>query len=419
MTQPGQTSATPVDEGLDQRVVLRAAEARGAVAEVERVGEERRVVGPDVERDRQRQRRMDAAGGGVQRELADRDRHAAGALVAEAEDPLVVGHDDQPDVVVRALAQELGDPVAVGRRDPDAAGPPDDVAELLAGAPDRRRVDDRQELLEVLREQPVEQRRVAVLERRHPDVALERVVLAAQVLELELDLLLDGQDAVGQQAAQPEGVALVVGEGEVLGQQPAAEERRPRQGDRSPAGRRRCRRTGRGGDASSRGYRAPTAPAAPVPSYPSAHDASTTARDPLPPGFRWPDGIRAAAFFSFDMDAEAAMLADHPEVADYLDVIAPPALRPAGRRPAPAADARPARACGRRSSSRAGSPRRGRTSPAASATPATRSATTATSTNRSAAWTRRPRSATSNAAWPRSTRSSASARSATARRRGT
>ena len=46
------------------------------------------------------------------------------------------------------------------------------------------------------------------------------------------------------------------------------------------------------------------------------------AREPLPPGFRWPDGIRAAAFFSFDLDAEAAMLADHPEVVDYLDVIA-------------------------------------------------------------------------------------------------
>ena len=45
-------------------------------------------------------------------------------------------------------------------------------------------------------------------------------------------------------------------------------------------------------------------------------------RAALPPGFRWPDGIRAAALFSFDMDAEAVMLADHPEVADYLDVIA-------------------------------------------------------------------------------------------------
>ena len=44
--------------------------------------------------------------------------------------------------------------------------------------------------------------------------------------------------------------------------------------------------------------------------------------EPLPPGFRWPDGIRAAAMFGFDLDAEAVMLADHPEVADYLDVIA-------------------------------------------------------------------------------------------------
>lgn len=44
--------------------------------------------------------------------------------------------------------------------------------------------------------------------------------------------------------------------------------------------------------------------------------------EPLPPGFRWPDGKRAAAFFGFDLDAEAVMLADHPEVADYLDVIA-------------------------------------------------------------------------------------------------
>jgi len=41
----------------------------------------------------------------------------------------------------------------------------------------------------------------------------------------------------------------------------------------------------------------------------------------LPTGFRWPDGVRAAAMFTFDLDAEAVMLADHPEVVDYLDVI--------------------------------------------------------------------------------------------------
>jgi peptidoglycan/xylan/chitin deacetylase (PgdA/CDA1 family) len=44
--------------------------------------------------------------------------------------------------------------------------------------------------------------------------------------------------------------------------------------------------------------------------------------EPMPPGFRWPDGIRAAAAFTFDVDAEAVMLVDHPEVVDFLDVIA-------------------------------------------------------------------------------------------------
>ena len=94
------------DEGLDERVVLGAAQPRRPIAEVERIGEERRVVGPDVERDRQGQGRVDPAGRRVQRELADRDGHAAGALVAEPEDPLVVGHDDEPDVLERPLAQE-------------------------------------------------------------------------------------------------------------------------------------------------------------------------------------------------------------------------------------------------------------------------------------------------------------------------
>jgi peptidoglycan-N-acetylglucosamine deacetylase len=45
-------------------------------------------------------------------------------------------------------------------------------------------------------------------------------------------------------------------------------------------------------------------------------------RHPLPPGFRWPEGVRAAALFSFDLDAEAVMLGDHPETASYLDVMA-------------------------------------------------------------------------------------------------
>ena len=173
-------------ERLDQRVVGRTAHAGYPVAEIERIRQQRRVVGPDVQGDRQGQGRVDPAARRVQRQLPDRDGHPPGALVAQTEDPLVVGHHDEPDVLVRALPQEVGDAVDVGGRDPGPARPPDDVAELLAGAPDSRRVDDRQELVKVLGQEPIEDRRVAILECCQADVSLERVILAAQVLELEL-----------------------------------------------------------------------------------------------------------------------------------------------------------------------------------------------------------------------------------------
>ena len=99
------------------------------------------------------------------------------------------------------------------------------MAELLAGAADRWRVDDRHELLEVLRQQPVEERLVAILERGKADVVLQLVALAADVLELERDLLLDGRDARRQEPAQAERVALGLGEGGVLVEQPVADQR--------------------------------------------------------------------------------------------------------------------------------------------------------------------------------------------------
>ena len=218
-------------EGVDQRVVLGAAQPRLPMPDVERIGEELRVVGADVQADRKGEAGVDAAGARVERQLADRDGHPAGAEVTEPEDAFVVGHHDEPDVGVRAVAQDLRDPVAIVRRDPGAARAPEDVAELLAGAPDGRGVHDRQQLLQVLGQDPIEERRVPVLERGEADVLLERIVLPAQPLQLEGDLLLDGHDVVRQQAAQAERVALVRREGEVLGEQPVGEERRAAERD--------------------------------------------------------------------------------------------------------------------------------------------------------------------------------------------
>jgi peptidoglycan-N-acetylglucosamine deacetylase len=45
-------------------------------------------------------------------------------------------------------------------------------------------------------------------------------------------------------------------------------------------------------------------------------------------GFRWPEGYRAAACFTFDMDAESSVLWDRPETAGYLDVMTHQAYGP-------------------------------------------------------------------------------------------
>src|SRR5690242_19754498 len=41
----------------------------------------------------------------------------------------------------------------------------------------------------------------------------------------------------------------------------------------------------------------------------------------LPAGFSWPAGCRAAACFTFDVDAESPILRDYPEAAGWFDVM--------------------------------------------------------------------------------------------------
>ena len=51
-------------------------------------------------------------------------------------------------------------------------------------------------------------------------------------------------------------------------------------------------------------------------------------RSSTPPGFRWPDGIRATACLTFDVDAESAIVVDRPEAAGWLDVMTHQAYGP-------------------------------------------------------------------------------------------
>ena len=148
---------------------------------------------------------MDSGGGRVEGELADRDAHASGPLVAQAEDPLVVGHDDQADLRVGGVAQHGGDVVLVFGGDPEAAGVAGDVAVALACQAHRRRVDDGQELAQVLDQHAVEEGLVAILQCGQANVFFQVVGLGTNPLELEQHLLLDGQPGMGQEPAQGPG----------------------------------------------------------------------------------------------------------------------------------------------------------------------------------------------------------------------
>ena len=86
------------------------------------------------------------------------------------------------------------------------------MAVELAGLAHGRGVDDRQELDQVLDQHAVEERLVAVLEGGKADVFLEVVGLGPDVLELEGDLLLDGEARVGEQPPEAEPIALLPGE---------------------------------------------------------------------------------------------------------------------------------------------------------------------------------------------------------------
>src|SRR6266545_815451 len=131
---------------------------------------------------------MHARTRGVQRELADRDSHAAGTEIAQAEDALVVSGQDKPYARPCDVAEQLGNAPDVVRGDPQAARSTDDMAELPAGLAYRRRVHHRSQLLQMVEQHPVEEGLVAILQRGQPDVLLKIVALTPQMLELESNL---------------------------------------------------------------------------------------------------------------------------------------------------------------------------------------------------------------------------------------
>jgi len=167
---------------LDEIVILLTTHTRLSPTDVTGIGEALGVVRPDVEEDGQGGRRMKARARGVERELADRNAHSAGALITEPEDALAVADDDDLGAIEPALGEDLLDAMALRPADEEATRLAPLVAEVLAPLAHRRRVDDRQELFEMRAEQRVEEDLGAVLKTAQEEVLLERRSLRAERL---------------------------------------------------------------------------------------------------------------------------------------------------------------------------------------------------------------------------------------------
>ena len=137
-------------------------------------------------------------------------------MVAEAQDALVIGDDDKPNVPLAEVVEALGDLPTVVRTEEQAARAAVDMAVLLAGKPHRGGVDDGGQPLKVLYQQAVKQHLVTIQQRNQADVLFEGIALLENVLQLHGHLLLNTKHCRRQQPLDSELSALRAREGDVF-----------------------------------------------------------------------------------------------------------------------------------------------------------------------------------------------------------
>jgi hypothetical protein len=177
---------------------------------------------------------VDTRGGGVDRRLADRELNAADTPVTDAEELLPVGGHHQVDVVgAKAERPECGtDVLRAVDGQIDAARPAVFVAVPLDRLTHGRVVHDRQQLGEVVAEQPEVEDLIAVVELLQVHVLGHVVRLGPQLLPCPSRLELQGQHPGRQHPDQAVPFPLLLGEGDTL---VARRVREQRTATRSPA----------------------------------------------------------------------------------------------------------------------------------------------------------------------------------------
>ena len=196
------------DELFHQRVVGFAPLAIALEADVKRIVQQFLIVGAHVQRDGQALLGMDAGAGGVERQLAHGDAHAVGSLVAQPQNALAIGDDDDTHVVIMPVAQDVGHAATILQADEHSLRLLKNVAIFLARLADGRGVDDGHQLVQIVHHDAEEQGGVAIQQANQVAVLGQRCWHAAHVFQHARHLVVQGRHTRWQQAAQPERIAL-------------------------------------------------------------------------------------------------------------------------------------------------------------------------------------------------------------------
>ncbi len=217
----GEPLAERIDERVDEFVVLGAADALVPPTEIERIRQQRFVVGADVEHHRQRSGRIEPTGSRVQRELADRNPHASDAEVAEAEHPFTIGDHHDVDVeIADGVVEQFLHAIALRPRQEQPPLAAVDPRPLLTSQADGRCVHDRQQLGEMPFDERVEQHGIAVLQCAQEDMATQVRLLGRVLVFDALELRVEVLHHWWEQAVETEPLPLLRGERGALVQIP-------------------------------------------------------------------------------------------------------------------------------------------------------------------------------------------------------
>src|SRR5208282_1368731 len=181
-------------------------------ADVQRVSEERLIVGSAIHHDRQGEMRRHTGTRRIERELADRNTHTVGAEGAEAQNALPAGNYYEAHIPLRPVTESLAHSALALDRKIKPLRTRDDMAKLQAGFAYSRRVDQRQKAGGVRHHQPVEERLVDVLQCGKMNVLFEIRRFLRQLHQDSLAPNIFGLDMFGHEADESQCLALGFGE---------------------------------------------------------------------------------------------------------------------------------------------------------------------------------------------------------------